>query len=213
MITYLLSNNFTSLSIGLLRTVSTIFELSATWLAPKVMSHIGAVRGGIWFLNWQILCVALALTMLWLDISPTYTSVGLLIGVILSRVGLWGFDLSAQIIVQESVEASHRGAFSALEASVQNTFELLSFASTVVWARPEQFRFPASVSGGAVVTAGMLYALFVRRRRGHLFHRSKCFKGRHEVKRTYRRGAGPEWESVPQNEDIGNEGVELEEEA
>ncbi|GAB7348672.1 hypothetical protein MBLNU459_g7035t1 [Dothideomycetes sp. NU459] len=206
MVTYLLSIGFSSLSIGLLRTVSTVFELSATWLSPKVMDRIGAVRGGIWFLNWQIICVALALTMLWLDISPTYTAGGLLVGVILSRVGLWGFDLSAQIIVQESVEASQRGSFSALEASVQNTFELLSFASTVVFAKPEQFKFPAAISGGAVVTAGILYAFFVRQRRGHLFHRSKCMKGRHDQpKRRYWRGVGPEWERIPQAEDFGDE--------
>lgn len=101
MVTYLLSLGFTSTSIGLLRTISTIFELSSTWLAPKAMHKIGAVRCGIWFLNWQIVWVVLAVLMLWVDVPQQYAVVGLLAGTIASRVGLWGFDLSAQVIVQE----------------------------------------------------------------------------------------------------------------
>lgn len=100
LITYLLSLHLTTPTIGALRTLSTILELSATWLAPKVMTRIGPIRAGIWFLNWQIAMVGLAAGMLWLDDS-TFATVGLLAGVILSRVGLWGFDLSAQIIIQE----------------------------------------------------------------------------------------------------------------
>lgn len=100
MVTYLLSMGFTSTYIGLLRTVSTLLELSATWLAPKVMNKIGPIRGGIWFLNWQLGMVALSVVTLWID-SSRWAVIGLLTGVILSRVGLWGFDLSAQMIIQE----------------------------------------------------------------------------------------------------------------
>ena len=100
LVTYLLSIGFTSTDVGLLRTVSTVFELSATWAAPKVMNRIGPIRGGIWFLNWQLAMVALSAITLWLETSNV-TTAALLSGVILSRIGLWGFDLSAQIIVQE----------------------------------------------------------------------------------------------------------------
>ena len=100
MVTYLLSVGFDSISIGLLRNLSTIFELSATWLAPKAMHKIGAVRCGIWFLNWQMLWVVIAVTMLWIQVPQQYAVIGLLAGTIASRVGLWGFDLSAQVIVQ-----------------------------------------------------------------------------------------------------------------
>lgn len=55
MITFLLAIGYTSYAVGAARAVSTIFELSATWIAPKVQQHIGAVRGGIWFLTWQMI--------------------------------------------------------------------------------------------------------------------------------------------------------------
>ncbi|THY21265.1 hypothetical protein D6D00_07260 [Aureobasidium pullulans] len=192
MVTYLLSVGFSSISIGLLRTVSTVFELSSTWLAPKAMHRIGAIRCGIWFLNWQIVWVVIAATMLWVEIPPKYAVAGLLAGTIASRIGLWGFDLSAQVIVQEAVEPDQRGSFSATEASVQSIFELLSYASTAIFARPDQFKIPAAVSATAVVLAGLLYAFFVRQRRGHLFHASKCLK----------RSGRPTWQPLPQEEDV-----------
>jgi iron-regulated transporter 1 len=105
MVTYLLSVGLSPITIGLLRTISTFFELSSTWLAPKAMHKIGAIRCGIWFLNWQIVWVMLAVVMLWIDVPQDYAVIGLLAGTVASRVGLWGFDLSAQVIVQEVCQA------------------------------------------------------------------------------------------------------------
>lgn len=217
MVTYLLSTGLTSTSVGLFRTLSTILELSATWLAPRVMDNIGPIRGGIWFLNWQLAMVALSIAALWID-GLSWKLAGLLTGVILSRVGLWGFDLSAQMIIQEvclsrpfilhhactdlvlqSVEEDQRGSFSATEASVQSMFELLSFASTIVFARPEQFKYPAAISGGAVLSASILYACFVRMKRGHLFHASKCMKGRDHAKWHPLGGREQGWSEIPQH--------------
>lgn len=198
MITYLLALGLSSGLIGVLRGVSAVFELSATWFAPKIMARIGPVRAGIWFINWEILCVAIACAFFWIDLSPAYTAIGTVSAVIASRVGLWGFDLSAQIIVQEvsplrkcitdlclfyrqEVELENRGTFSSQEFALQNIFEMLAFASTIVFPRPADFKYPATVSAIAVGIAGILYATFVRARRGHLIHLSQCVdrKGPH----------------------------------
>lgn len=101
MIAYLVALGIGSSTIGVLRGVSALFEMSATWIAPRVMDRIGTLRAGIWFLNWQLLCVAAASTMLWLGGASTAAAAGLVFAVVASRVGLWGFDLSAQMIVQE----------------------------------------------------------------------------------------------------------------
>jgi solute carrier family 40 (iron-regulated transporter), member 1 len=218
MITYLLALGVSSGIFGLLRGLAALFELSATWLAPKIMERIGPIRAGIWFINWQIFCVGAACLFFWLDVDPTVTVVGTVTAVIASRIGLWGFDLSAQIIVQEvrschpipchhlltksthlqEVEADLRGSFSSQEFAFQNIFEMLAFASTVVFAKPEQFKYPATISAGAVGLAGILYAAFVRMRRGHLVHLSKCMD-------RYQRKKGRGWSRVWQ-EDAG-EGV------
>ncbi|KAF7197034.1 Solute carrier family 40 member 1 [Pseudocercospora fuligena] len=174
MITYLIALGLSSGLIGGLRSVSALFELSATWIAPKVTSRIGPIRAGIWFINWEIFCVVIACAFFWLDYDPTIAAIGTVSAVIASRIGLWGFDLSAQIIIQEEVEERYRGTFSSQEFALQNVFEMLAFASTIVFPYPSQFRYPATVTAGAVGLAGVLYAAFVRSRRGHLIHFSRC---------------------------------------
>jgi len=200
LITYLLAQDLNSASVALLRGVAALFELSATWLGPWLHKRIGAVRSGIWFLNAQLVFVAIACGILWLpedkhNSKTIVTTLTLVTMVILSRTGLWGFDLSAQLIIQDEVESDVRGTFSSLEASWQNIFEMLAFLSTIVFPRPEQFRVPAAISAGAVATAALLFAYFVRKRRGHLLHASRCLE-RHQGSKQRPRA----WNALPQEE-------------
>jgi iron-regulated transporter 1 len=189
-ITYLLAQGMSSTTVATLRGVAAVFELSATWLGPWLHTRIGPVRAGIWFLNAELVFIALSCVALWLPaetVPGTATTFLLVVAVILSRTGLWGFDLSAQFIIQDEVESEMRGTFSSLEASFQNGFEMLAFLSTVVFPRPEQFKFPAAISAVAVAAAAVLYACFVRDRRGHLLHASKCMD-RHQRAKQRQRG-------------------------
>ena len=60
--------------------------------------------------------------------------------------------------------------FSSVEAACQNGFELFSFASTIIFFRPEHFKWPTLISVTAVLTACLTYSAFVYLRRGHLVH-------------------------------------------
>ncbi len=185
MTTFLLATpkpKITSTMVGILRTVSTISEISSTWLAPMMMSKIGPVRAGIWFLSWQILWLTSAVGVLWTGTSKYPYSVMsiFIIGVILSRLGLWSFDLCAQLLIQESISPPHRGSFSSVEMSLQNFFELCAFATTIVFSKPDQFRYPCLFSLVAVYCSAALYAKFVRDRRGHLLHLPSCLKSAHD---------------------------------
>ncbi|KAL5416322.1 hypothetical protein PMIN06_003292 [Paraphaeosphaeria minitans] len=198
--TYLLTLGFTSTHIAGMRLVSVILELSATCAAPLLMRRIGAVRAGLWFINYQLITVLLAIALFTLS-TPLTQSAGLALvaGVTLSRLGLWGFDLCVQYLVQEDAPEAARGSFSSIEASLQNLFELCSFATTMVWARPEQFRFPVWVSGGVLVASTACFAAFVRRKRGHLLHTSRCMEkrsGRYKVLPTIEEESEVELEGV-----------------
>lgn len=100
MVTYLVSAGFNSFYIGLVRSLSVVVELSATWIAPRVMSRITPTRAAMWFLNWQILWLAATVSFFWSEPRAIVAASGLSAGTILSRVGLWGYDLSAQVIIQ-----------------------------------------------------------------------------------------------------------------
>jgi iron-regulated transporter 1 len=102
MVTYLISVGYTTLHVGIIRTISTAFELSATWIAPRLMARIGVVRTGIWSLSWQMLWLAAGASWFFSSYwGEGMAATGLVVGVTLSRVGLWGYDLCAQSIVQD----------------------------------------------------------------------------------------------------------------
>lgn len=61
--------------------------------------------------------------------------------------------------------------------ALQNVFELLSFATTIIFPLPEQFKYPVLISYGAIVAAAVCFAGYVRKERGHLLHLSKCIGG------------------------------------
>lgn len=65
--------------------------------------------------------------------------------------------------------------------ALQNLFELLSFATTIVFSGPEDFKYPVLISSGAVAISACCFAAFVRRERGHLLHASKCLKRKEYV--------------------------------
>ncbi|KAK9467706.1 Ferroporti-1 [Lipomyces arxii] len=185
LVAYLLIVGYTPQVIGILRTLSVFFELSATWLAPIVMSKVGPVRGGLWFINWQALCCIGAAIAIFhtsttdasegsktLYFFTSAATAGLIGSVVLSRVGLWGVDLCIQVIIQEGVEPESRTSFSSVESAFQNFFELLSFSSTIAFRDPAMFRYPVALSANSVVIAALLFAFYVRLTRKHLIHNS-----------------------------------------
>ena len=101
MVTYLLSAGYTSTTIGLMRSLNVLVEISATWIAPKAIAKIGSTRAGLWFLSWQTVCLSIAVGGFWSASSSKWAASALVAGVIASRIGLWGFDLCSQLIIQE----------------------------------------------------------------------------------------------------------------
>ncbi|KAL8401028.1 hypothetical protein RB594_001160 [Gaeumannomyces avenae] len=176
MIAYLLSSGFTSTAIGTSRAASVAFEFCATWAAPWLAHRIGPVRAGLWFVSWQLGWLILGVTGFWLlaglrsSCAPVASATALVISTILSRIGIIGFDLCTQTVVQEEVEEEHRGVFSSVESAFNSGFEILSYVATMVFSRPDQFRWPALFSAIGIAFAWALQATFVRRRRGHLLH-------------------------------------------
>ncbi|KAL7947321.1 Ferroporti-1 [Trichoderma barbatum] len=172
MVTFLLSSSCSPMQIGIARTFGVTFEVLSTWAAPWLMGRLGAVRAGLWMSSWQVTMLAVGVCIFWVfDGKDSLISAsGLVGGTIFSRLGLRGFDLCVQLIVQEEVEAENRGVFSSVEAAWQNVFELLAYASTIVFSRPQEFKWPSLISTLAVASASSAYATFVYLRRGHLLH-------------------------------------------
>ncbi|EFQ99182.1 hypothetical protein MGYG_02196 [Nannizzia gypsea CBS 118893] len=175
MVTWLLAAGYSSAHVAITRTLSVIFEVLATWIAPWLMGRIWPTRAGLWLANWQIVCLGAGFSIFWRFADyPFISASGLVGGTILSRIGLRGFELCADLIVQEGVEAKARGAFSSTEAAWQSFFEICSYISTIIFFHPDQFGWPALISVVAVAIAGIQYMVFVWVQRGHLVHLPNC---------------------------------------
>ena len=99
---YLFTLGFGSLEVILMRFAAVVVELLATWAAPLLMRKIGAVRAALWFINEQLVCVGIALVLyLAAALDKRAAGFSLIGGVTCSRLGLWGFDLCVQYLVQE----------------------------------------------------------------------------------------------------------------
>lgn len=102
MVTYLLLAGYSSNQIGVARTLSVAAEVLATWTTPSLMERVGTLRAGFWMSSWQFATLAAGISIFWtFESSPFTSSSGLVSGTILSRLGLRGFDLCVQLIVQE----------------------------------------------------------------------------------------------------------------
>lgn len=110
MVTYLLSSGYSSMQIGIARTIGVTFEVLSTWAAPWLMGRIGPVRAGLWMSSWQVIMLVVGVCIFWaFDGKDSLISAsGLVGGTVLSRLGLRGFDLCVQLIVQE-VSQGHIG--------------------------------------------------------------------------------------------------------
>lgn len=142
MVTFLLASGYNSTKVGAARTLSVVLEVLATWVGPWLMSWVGPVRAGLWFSTLQItmLVAGMAVFVAYRDDDPILAATGMVGGTVLSRVGLRGFDLCTQIIVQE-VRSIHRHPVFEIRAAnsshmIVRTSRRTSEAPFRPWRRP-----------------------------------------------------------------------------
>ncbi|PIK35504.1 putative solute carrier family 40 member 1 [Apostichopus japonicus] len=85
-------------------------------------------------------------------------------GMILSRIGLWAFDLVLSQQIQESVEEHHRGIFNGIQSSLQSSFDMIHFILVIGLPCPESFGYLIFASYLFVCLGAAMYARFSYRR-------------------------------------------------
>ena len=127
------------------------------------------------------------------------TVVLMLIGVIGARFGLWMFDLTVTQLVQEKVAEEERGVVSGVMNAMNSVMNMMQYVMVIAAPRPEHFRYLTIISVGMVTLGAVLYACYVRKVRGHLFHFRDSF---HRLKkRVGRKG----FQVISQSEEVEEE--------
>ena len=75
------------------------------------------------------------------------------------------------------VAPSQRSSFTGVEYSFVSLFELMQNVVAIALSRPEEFKWIALMSLGAVAGSTVAYAAWVSKMRGHLVHWEKIGKG------------------------------------
>ena len=88
--------------------------------------------------------------------------------------GLWMADLTITQLFLEAVVESERGVVSGVQSSLNKLMDVLKFVLVVVIPDTETFGFLIIISFAFICLGWLLYAIFLRRERGHFFHCPKC---------------------------------------
>jgi len=91
-------------------------------------------------------------------------------GIILARFGLWLVDLTVNQILQERVAEDKRGVVNGVQDSINNTFDLLKCVFVILLPSQETFGLLIFISFASINFGWLMYALYSRSQRGHLFH-------------------------------------------
>ncbi|KAG0326139.1 hypothetical protein BG004_003033 [Podila humilis] len=167
MIGYLQWRGLSAGSIAFLKGICTGSELLGTVLMPLVTRYVGLVRGGAWSIWLEVVTLMPVLLTIYTDRLPI--QVVIFVGMALSRIGVWSFDLVVTQIMQEHIEDG-AGVINGWHYSMMNVFELGQFVLTMVWSNPEVYYLPCTLSFLCVVVGAVVYSTYVAQIRGHLFH-------------------------------------------
>ena len=111
------------------------------------------------------------------DDKPISTSLLLLlVGVLGARFGLWMFDLSVSQLLQEKVTEEERGVVSGVMNVFIAVMDMLHYVLAIAAPNPQHFGILTFISVGFVGSGLLLYASYVHKVRGHLFHIVDTYK-------------------------------------
>ncbi|KAI9324216.1 Ferroporti-1 [Obelidium mucronatum] len=161
MITYLISLHYTPAFLAIMRSLSVIAGLIATFTAPILIRNIGLHKTGLVSIWSQVLCLLPVLLSFTITNNPALQSFLFFGGVIFSRLGLWSFDMAQMQLLQQTVVGGELvGIVGGCEFSLQNFFELLSYGVTMVWSQSNEFWISAVGTVCAVFLAAVCFSIF-----------------------------------------------------
>jgi iron-regulated transporter 1 len=159
-----------------MRGVCVVTGLMGTFLSPYLTQRIGLVRTGSYSLWMELVPLSLSVVSFYKGADtrhrPAWNTALLFTGLALSRIGLWSFDLAQLAQVQVALSSHpNRNALMGLQFALQNVFDLLHYAMTIIFSKPSSFKIPVDISYAAIALSTLLYVtVYARRERGHLLH-------------------------------------------
>ena len=82
--------------------------------------------------------------------------------IVISRLGLWSFDLVQVQVIQEYVNDTNRGIVSGVEYSLTNLAYLILLGIGIIFNQPEQFIWIVLISYFVLVISSIIYSIWYK---------------------------------------------------
>lgn len=159
MMSYLKWAGYSDIMIAVIRSLTIVMGIMATHIQPWYLSKVGTPRSALHFIWFEVTMMLFVLISFYTPLSH-YSMFMLVIGFSLSRIGLWGFDLSQTQIMQEKVDPSKIGTIYGCQYTLCSVFELLQYVLTIIWSSPQDFYIPASISCMMVLLSALVFTKY-----------------------------------------------------
>ena len=144
--------------LGFARAVAAVSGMLSTVTTPRLVPKSGVESTGLRYIWFMWACI-LPCTMAAFYASTNANFLWIIVvSVIVSRFGLWGFDLCVTQMLQERIEPSEKiGEVNGTQVALQNAFDALAALSCVLLPNPDTFAFLILGSFGSVTVAALLH--------------------------------------------------------
>lgn len=142
-------------AIGVFRGAGAVFGLGATYLYPILTRRMGMLRASRTFITFQAACLIAALFFFHSGATAAF-----LAAVLLSRVGLYGFDLGETQLRQTAIPETLRGEVNAFAAALTSVATLGLYGAGAIFTSAEDFYILVYSSVGFVCLGAVIFSVW-----------------------------------------------------
>ena len=143
--------------VGVSRGLAALTEFTGAALFPFFSKKFGDWQTGYFAIWYQFSLVFIASSsFFWANVHVSVIII--VVAVLLSRAGLWMFDLVARQIAQITIKEKTRGQVNGQWRSLIAFFDMSAYVVAVIFSSPDQFWVLTSLSAFMVGSAAVLYS-------------------------------------------------------
>ena len=149
--------------VGGSRGAGAVFGLIGTWLFPRLVKFYGSVEQAGFYSVWLFwVCLVPGLVMFYVAGESSVSDYTVLLVMVVSRVGLWAFDLSITQILQEYIQEQDRGIINSTQTATMQVFSCVILLGGLIFSEPQQFVVLVTFSIFVVLSACVTYTRWYR---------------------------------------------------
>lgn len=150
--------------VGASRGAGAIFGLVGTVVYPQLLRCNGGSveRAGLYSVWLFWICLVPGLVMFYIAGESNVSDYTVLSVMVVSRVGLWAFDLAVTQIMQEYISEEDRGIVNSTQTATMQVFSCVILLGGLIFSEPKQFIVLVTFSIFVVLAASLTYTRWYR---------------------------------------------------